>query len=167
MPTFPVKPTSGGRPLSSFYHQLARDPKWVQEAKLDGVRGWWDGEELWSRTGNRLPRVERVKALLPRGVPLDGEIVHGAAGPVYWLFDLPSMADAPYTERRAALEALHAGRAHAFGNIVRLAPYVTWDDVERLDLEGVVFKRTASRYRTAHRPGVKTPDWVKFVARML
>ena len=37
----------------------------------DGVRGWWDGEALWSRSGNKIDAPWK----LPKGVTLDGEIV--------------------------------------------------------------------------------------------
>ena len=42
--------------------QLARSyrgglhlPDWLVSEKYDGVRAWWDGQALYSRTGRRLP----------------------------------------------------------------------------------------------------------------
>jgi len=119
------------------------------------VRAYWDGAELWSRTGLRLPRCDDIRAALPRGIAFDGEVVRGT----YWVFDLPNCAGI-YTERRSALVCT---LALVRGARVRLTPHVTWEDVERLGLEGVVFKRKKSRYPPlAHRPGVQTPAWVKF-----
>lgn len=168
MNAYPVKPTSGGQPLNGLYRQLASSPDWVQEAKLDGVRAYWDGFDLWSRTGNKLPRCEEVKAVLPRGIPFDGEIVYGLEGPVFWLFDMPGLPEGQaYTQRRATLEHIYKGFHDKTKLCIKLTPYVTWDDVERLSLEGVVFKKRDSRYEMAHRAGVKTASWVKFVARLL
>jgi ATP-dependent DNA ligase len=166
---YPVKPMRGGTPLNGLYRRLASSPEWVCEAKLDGVRAFWDGEELWSRTGNKLPRCEEVKKHLPRSLQLDGELVYGKDNEPtrYWVFDFagPKGFDrlaAFYTDRRAVIADLLKALSPACGDVVKLTPYVTWDDVERLGLEGVVFKRKDSLYEMAHRPGVKVPYWVKF-----
>ena len=182
---YPVKPLSGGSPLNGLYHQLASSSSWACEAKLDGVRAYWDGTELWSRTGNRLPRVDDLKALLPdleQGYGFDGELVKGT----YWIFDFKAplrsgMSDMGYFDRRQVLTRMFTPdpqrdsaipvdlrlpawrlREPVVAERVRLMPQVTWDDVERLDLEGVVFKRVTSKYTLAHRPGTKNADWIKF-----
>lgn len=46
---------------------------WVSE-KYDGLRGFWDGEKLWSRKGNAIQAPEYFLAELPKGVALDGEL---------------------------------------------------------------------------------------------
>lgn len=46
---------------------------WVSE-KFDGVRGYWDGERLFSRTGNEFTPPAWWAAKLPQGVALDGEL---------------------------------------------------------------------------------------------
>lgn len=57
-------------------HKL--DPKldptgwWISE-KLDGVRGYWDGKNFYSRLGNQFPAPEWFKEGLPAS-PLDGEL---------------------------------------------------------------------------------------------
>src|SRR5206468_10999995 len=45
---------------------------WLSE-KLDGVRAYWDGKQLWSRLGNVLHAPDWFVAGLP-DVPLDGEL---------------------------------------------------------------------------------------------
>ena len=45
---------------------------WVSE-KLDGVRGYWDGERLWSRGGNLYPAPDWFTRGFP-AMPLDGEL---------------------------------------------------------------------------------------------
>ena len=51
------------------------DRYWVSE-KLDGVRAYWDGERLVSRSGNRFDAPPWFVEHLPR-VPLDGELWMG------------------------------------------------------------------------------------------
>lgn len=46
---------------------------WVSE-KYDGVRAWWDGQQLLSRSGHRLSAPAWFTACLPRDARLDGEL---------------------------------------------------------------------------------------------
>ena len=46
---------------------------WVSE-KYDGVRAWWDGQQLLSRSGHRLSAPAWFTACLPRDATLDGEL---------------------------------------------------------------------------------------------
>nr|WP_268810474.1 DNA ligase [Variovorax sp. Root411] len=48
---------------------------WVSE-KYDGVRGYWDGKQLWTRGGERIMAPAWFTAPLPRQ-PLDGELWAG------------------------------------------------------------------------------------------
>ncbi|MCH9784082.1 MAG: DNA ligase [Gammaproteobacteria bacterium] len=96
---------------------------WVSE-KFDGVRAYWDGEDLISRHGNRFD----VPAAFTRGFPeqpLDGELWMGRGtfsrmvglinrhdtGPEHWrdvyymVFDLPRAAG-PFDERLQTLRRL-------------------------------------------------------------
>ncbi|WP_367850100.1 DNA ligase [Rhodoferax sp. WC2427] len=102
---------------------IALDNYWVSE-KLDGVRGYWDGTQLWTRGGQPI----RAPAWFTAGWPsaaLDGELWagHGAfatavstvrqagAGEAAWrqmryrLFDLPGHSGA-FDARLAALQQL-------------------------------------------------------------
>ena len=96
---------------------------WVSE-KFDGVRAYWDGEDLISRHGNRFD----VPATFTRGFPeqpLDGELWMGRGtfsrmvglinrhdtGPEHWrdvyymVFDLPRAAG-PFNDRLRTLRRL-------------------------------------------------------------
>lgn len=42
--------------------------------KYDGLRGYWDGRQLWTRKGNLIHAPDYFLAELPRGVALDGEL---------------------------------------------------------------------------------------------
>lgn len=48
---------------------------WVSE-KFDGVRGYWDGEALWTRGGERVAAPAWFTAAWPK-VPMDGELWAG------------------------------------------------------------------------------------------
>jgi DNA ligase-1 len=49
---------------------------WVSE-KYDGLRGYWDGQKLWTRNGNAIHAPDYFLAELPRDVALDGELWMG------------------------------------------------------------------------------------------
>jgi DNA ligase-1 len=52
----------------------ATDPAgWWLSEKLDGVRAYWDGNQLWSRLGNQFHTPDWFVEGLPK-VPLDGEL---------------------------------------------------------------------------------------------
>ena len=42
--------------------------------KLDGVRAYWNGENLYTRNGKHLYPPEWFTAKLPKGFALDGEL---------------------------------------------------------------------------------------------
>jgi DNA ligase-1 len=89
---------------------------WWMSEKLDGVRGYWDGKNFYSRLGNQFPAPEWFKQGLPK-VPLDGELWCGrrqfrrclsivrnrGSGDLweyitYLVFDAPAMKE-PYEKR--------------------------------------------------------------------
>lgn len=104
----------GGIPLEGY---------WISE-KFDGVRGYWDGTQLWTRGGQRIHPPAWFTAGWPSEA-LDGELWagHGAfatavstvrqenAGDAAWrlmryqLFDLPAQTG-PFDARLAALQQL-------------------------------------------------------------
>ncbi len=62
--------------LANVYRRgMPLDGYWVSE-KYDGVRGYWDGHQLWTRGGERVAAPEWFTQVLP-DVPLDGELWAG------------------------------------------------------------------------------------------
>ena len=49
---------------------------WMSE-KLDGVRAYWDGSDMFSRNGNRFDIPDWFRVLLPRQTHTDGELYAG------------------------------------------------------------------------------------------
>jgi bifunctional non-homologous end joining protein LigD len=160
--------------------------EWVYEVKWDGYRviATVDGGEatLRSRNGNDLSgRFAQVARALPGALRsadcvLDGEVCaldedgrprfsllqHGGGALAMYVFDLLRLDDRdvtglPLRERRDLLEATLIG-----GDVIRLS--VGFDDgpalfeqSQRLGLEGVVAKRTSSRYLAGRR----SDAWMK------
>jgi DNA ligase-1 len=50
---------------------------WVVTEKLDGVRAYWDGEQLWTRSGHVIKAPASFRGALPAGIQLDGELWAG------------------------------------------------------------------------------------------
>lgn len=69
-----VKDTAPPLLLAHKWDGLEDPTGWWVSEKLDGVRAWWNGEEIISRLGNTYHAPEWFKALLPKGVVLDGEL---------------------------------------------------------------------------------------------
>ena len=110
--------------LANTYREgIDLDQYWVSE-KLDGVRAYWDGETLASRSGNRFSPPAWFTEGFPR-VPLDGELWMGRgtferlSGAVrretpddaewrtirFMVFDLPA-SPAPFDERLQRLRVM-------------------------------------------------------------
>jgi DNA ligase-1 len=110
--------------LPKVYRQgVALDGYWVSE-KFDGVRGYWDGQQLWTRGGQRVTPPAWFTAGWPP-VPMDGELWAGhgafasavstvrqqAASDAAWremhfmVFDLPNQGGV-FDERLTALQQL-------------------------------------------------------------
>lgn len=53
---------------------------WLASEKYDGVRGYWDGNTMWTRGGKAIELPESWRDALPAGIALDGEIYHGVDG---------------------------------------------------------------------------------------
>ena len=47
---------------------------WLMTEKLDGMRGYWDGRQLWTRRGNPIYTPRWFTAGLPKDATLDGEL---------------------------------------------------------------------------------------------
>jgi DNA ligase-1 len=110
---------------NSFHAGIALDDYWVSE-KFDGVRGYWDGERLLTRGGERIHPPQWFTAGWPK-IPLDGELWAGRGrfaqavsavrqvrpddaawrGMQFMLFDLPAHPGS-FSERDAELERIVA-----------------------------------------------------------
>ncbi|KAK0548226.1 hypothetical protein OC846_004369 [Tilletia horrida] len=65
--------------LVMLAHNFSLDGKvdptgWWMSEKLDGVRAWWNGQELSSRKGNIFDAPSFFKEMLPTDMQLDGEL---------------------------------------------------------------------------------------------
>ena len=58
-----------------YRHGMSLGDYWVSE-KYDGVRGYWDGQRLWTRSGERIAAPAWFTAPLPPS-PMDGELWAG------------------------------------------------------------------------------------------
>ncbi len=166
------------------------DDAWAYEVKWDGVRvlaSAGTAVRLVSRAGNDItagyPELQPLRAAVPPGTVLDGELValDEAGLPSFGLlqsrmhvrhpgpdlvrtvpvtlvaFDLP-LHDGTYDDRRAALEALELA-----GPSWQTSPSFVRDGAALFaatraqGMEGVVAKRRSSRYE----PGRRSDSWVK------
>lgn len=170
--------------LANVYHigdAIDLSAYWVSE-KYDGVRGYWDGHQLWTRGGTRVA----TPAWFTKGwpdVPLDGELWAGhgkfelASSTVRnstpddaaWrrmhlmVFDLPAHGG-PFDVRLKALRALFATPQSATLRLVEQTHLASPDALlARRDAivaaggEGVVLHRGASLYRAE-----RNDDLLKF-----
>jgi len=60
--------------LANVWNPSIDPTGWWMSEKYDGLRGYWDGQKLWSRKGNLIHAPDYFLAELPRDVALDGEL---------------------------------------------------------------------------------------------
>lgn len=138
--------------LAKTYDPKKHDPAdFLVSAKLDGVRGYWDGKAMWTRNGNPIALPPQWAAQLPAGFPLDGEIYWGPhrfaetlsitsshdpkekewAKLRYCAFDAPAYAGDARARQSAmsdvfeSLRRRHRGRRK---HLVQVAQFVVKDD---------------------------------------
>ncbi|VTU28539.1 DNA ligase [Variovorax sp. PBL-E5] len=160
---------------------LALNDQWVSE-KYDGVRGYWDGKQLWTRGGERVTSPAWFTAALP-AMPMDGELWAGrgrfshavsavrSETPVdaawremhFMVFDLPT-EPGDFTTRLAVLRKVLPITAAPWLVLVPQQRATTpealqalLDKTVRMGGEGLVLHRGASPYR-----GERTADLLKF-----
>lgn len=153
---------------------------WVSE-KYDGVRGYWDGSQLFTRSGRRIAAPAWFTAGWPQ-VPLDGELWAGRGrfeqaqstvaretpddttwrGIRYMVFDLPAHPGS-FDERLVALDKLIAVLGIAWLQAVpqrkladRAALLGLMKQTVKVGGEGLMLHRGASLYR-----GVRNDDLLK------
>jgi DNA ligase 1 len=167
--------------LANVYHPgIALQDYWVSE-KLDGVRGYWDGEKLLTRGGERIAAPAWFTAGWPR-LPMDGELWAGrgqfsrAVSIVrqqipddagwrslrFMVFDLPAQAGT-FTERIPALNGLVSRIDQPWVQAVAQSRVGSHADLQRLLAktvrqggEGLMLHRGASLYK-----GQRSDDLLK------
>ena len=173
-------------PLANVYHPgVNLEDYWVSE-KLDGVRAYWDGEQLWSRGGHVYAAPDWFTAKFPRH-PLDGELWSGRgrfaglsgvvrkARPVdkewrqvrFHVFDLP-LPDTVFEQRYRQLKQLVDGSGSPYLALVVQRPVASHpelmaelEQVVAAGAEGLMLKRRNSRYQAGRSDDllkVKTHD---------
>jgi DNA ligase-1 len=157
------------------------DGYWVSE-KYDGVRGYWDGKQLWTRGGTRVVAPGWFTAPLP-ATPLDGELWAGRGrfelatstvrsqtpndaawrGMRFMVFDLPAQPG-DFDARLAALRKLLPNTAAPWVVPVAQQRATTHAELQallnktvKLGGEGLVLHRGTSPYR-----GERNADLLKF-----
>ncbi len=157
------------------------DGYWVSE-KYDGVRGYWDGRQLWTRGGERVMAPAWFTAAMP-AMPLDGELWAGrgrfahavstvrSQTPVdadwremrFMVFDLPAQPG-DFNARLAALRKLLPIPAAPWLVVVAQARATTPADLQalldktvQLGGEGLMLHRGSAMYR-----GERNADLLKF-----
>lgn len=158
--------------LANVYRSDTRLTDYLVSEKLDGVRGYWDGEKLLTRGGERIEAPAWFTAGWP-GFPLDGELWVGrgqfsqAVSIVrqktpddaawrtlsFMVFDLPAHPG-PFAERNEALKPLLAGlglpwvrHVEQFKVASRAELRVAFDRVVNNGGEGLMLHRAASIYQ--------------------
>ena len=156
------------------------DDYWVSE-KFDGVRGYWDGEKLLTRGGERVHAPSWFTAGWPR-TPLDGELWAGRGqfskavstarqqlpndeawrAMRFMVFDLPAQGST-FTERIAALNRLVGGMNQPWVQAVKQAKVRNDVELQRLleknvkaGGEGLMLHRGNSLYK-----GQRSDDLLK------
>lgn len=66
--------------LANQYHPNIELSRYYVSEKYDGVRAYWDGEQLLTRTGNPIQAPAEFMQQLPASVALDGELWFGRDG---------------------------------------------------------------------------------------
>lgn len=158
--------------LANVYRSDTPLADYLVSEKLDGVRGYWDGEKLQTRGGERIEAPGWFTAGWP-DFPLDGELWVGrgqfssavsivrqktpddaAWRPLrFMVFDLPAHPGT-FAERNAALKPLLAGLAQPWVRPVeqfkvadRAGLRVAFDRVVKNGGEGLMLHRAASLYQ--------------------
>ncbi len=173
--------------------QKAADPGgWWMSEKFDGVRGYWDGQRMFTRQGEAIAIPDRLRTALP-DFPLDGELWIGRgrfqetlatvrdAQPgagwesvQYLVFDAPAHPG-PFEARLARVEAWLREHPSAHVRVVEqvrctgrphLAAFLA--EVERQGGEGVMLRAPGSPYtagRSEHLRKHKSFDDTEAVVR--
>ncbi len=171
--------------LATLTDELPKGANWLYELKFDGYRALAyvrSGScELWSRNGNDLTErfssvAHAVGEAVSRDAVVDGEVCalderghpsfsamqQGAGRLVYYAFDClevggATVVDRPLEERRELLAGLIRPSVSVSLSATFEDGAALFETVERQELEGIIAKRTGSRYAQGRR----TREWLK------
>ncbi|WP_432823406.1 DNA ligase [Trichloromonas sp.] len=151
---------------------------WWMSEKLDGVRGYWDGQRLWSKNGQLFQPPVAFVAGLP-GFPLEGElwggrgtfeqtasVVQRAQPHDGWrqlqfaIFDVPA-AGGPFSERIALAQEWFAAHPSDFAFVIPQLPVAgraqlqqELQRIEALGGEGLIVRNPQALYRAGRSPEI-------------
>ena len=117
---------------------------WVATEKLDGVRAYWDGSSVWTRSGKAIAVPEHWA--LPAGVHLDGELFAG------------------YGKRQEAVNAARYGKFTKYVRFVAFdAPRMNAGYLERLKFANGIWN---DRFDNRHMGGYVLSHNTHMMARL-
>jgi DNA ligase-1 len=151
---------------------------WLMSEKLDGVRGYWDGQQLWSKNGTLFQPPPAFVADLPP-FALEGELWGGRGSfaataavvqrlddPAGWLglrfgvFDVPQ-APGPFRQRIELVSAWFTAHPSAHAFVIAQQPVRDRDAlrrelqrIERLGGEGLIVRDPEALYLGGRRPEI-------------
>lgn len=151
---------------------------WLMSEKLDGVRGYWDGQRLWSKNGTLFQPPPAFVAGLPP-FALEGELWGGRGSfettaaivqrqddPAGWLglrfgiFDVPQ-APGPFRQRIAMASAWFTAHPSAHAFVIPQQPVQDRSAlrrelarIERLGGEGLIVRDPETEYLAGRRPEI-------------
>ena len=158
--------------LPQTYSEQVDVSGWLMSEKLDGVRGYWDGQQMLSKNGNRFyPPAAFITDLPP--FPLEGELWGGrgrfeqTVGIVKkqqphdgWLqikfaiFDVPQ-APGGFTVRMAKADKWFAGHPSDYAFIIQQTPVrdqvallKELQQIDKLGGEGLIVRQPDALYAT-------------------
>jgi DNA ligase-1 len=70
----PAEPAAPALLLANVWNASIDPTGWWISEKYDGLRGYWDGKNLWSRKGTAIQAPDYFLAELPKDIALDGEL---------------------------------------------------------------------------------------------
>ena len=164
--------------LPQTYSDQVNVAGWLMSEKLDGVRGYWDGQKMLSKNGNLFyPPKEFTQGLPP--FPLEGELWGGrgrfeqTAGIVmkqqphdgwmqikFAIFDAP-LTPGPFTERISKAEKWFTSHPSAYAFIIpqielqnHAELQVELQRVEKLGGEGLIIRKPDAYYTIGRSPTI-------------
>lgn len=166
-----VNPVAAADPMLPKVYKDQDVTGWLMSEKFDGVRGFWDGQQLFSKTGNRFyPPAKFTEGLPP--FPLEGELWGGRGRFAQtvssvskeqphdgWLqlkfaiFDVPH-APGGFTERIEQAQRWFAEHPSTYAFVIEQSPVrnqeeLQWklEQIEALGGEGLIVCKPDARYR--------------------